>query len=371
MTATNIMSKRPLIVAGPCCAENKEQMLATAQQLGHLKNVSIFRAGVWKARSDPKNFEGPGEKGLHWHREVKKRTGFSTATEVAKASHVELCLKYNIDVLWIGARTVVNPFHVQEIADALKGVQIPVMVKNPMVPDISLWIGAIERFSLANVKEVIAVHRGFTPFEKIIYRNAPIWDIPLQLKSTFPALPIICDPSHIAGKRELIEHISQQAVSFGLDGLMIEAHHCPAKALSDRHQQITPNSLQSLLQKTYSSKHSHLKNSFKDELEQLRQQIDLVDKDIMASLSLRESIIKKIGTLKNRHNIPLHQEKRFMALLKKQMALAKKKGMREEFVCELYQQIHRESLHIQHKMLKSQLNTCGQTQKDSKVKSLN
>ncbi len=339
--------KIPLTIAGPCSAESEDQMLATATALSHLKEVTIFRAGVWKPRSRPNSFEGLGERGLDWHQKVKKKTGLSTATEVAQASHVELCLKYGIDVLWIGARTSTNPFSVQNIADALKGVDIPVIIKNPMAPDISLWIGAIERIDRAGITKIITVHRGFSHIEETLYRNAPLWEIPMKLKGLFPDLPLLCDPGHIAGKRNLVESISQKAMAFGMDGLMVESHICPDNALSDSHQQVTPKTLKSILQKAYGKNNLFPQDSFECELEKLRKHIDLIDRDIIDSLSLRESIVKKVGELKKQHKFDIHQKQRFKELLESKVALAKQRGLRKEYITKLYNHIHKESLSIQ------------------------
>ena len=337
----------PLTIAGPCSAESEDQMSTTARALSRLKEITIFRAGVWKPRSQPNSFEGPGERGLCWHQKVKRETGLSTATEVARASHVELCLKYGIDVLWIGARTSVNPFYVQDIADALKGVDIPIIIKNPLASDISLWIGAIERIYKAGITKIIAVHRGFSTVGETLYRNAPLWEIPIKLKTLFPDIPLLCDPSHIAGKRNLVEHISQQAMSLGMNGLMLESHICPEKALSDSDQQITPKTLETLLQKVYRQNTFCSEDSFEFQLEKLRTHVDLIDRDIIESLSFRETVVKKIGELKKQNKVDIYQNKRFKELLEERAALGKKRGLRREYIRQLYNHIHRESLRIQ------------------------
>ena len=239
----------PLVVAGPCSAESEEQLMDTARQLASVRQVNIFRAGIWKPRTRPGDFDGVGEQGLKWLQQVKKETGLLTTVEVADSSHVELALKYGVDVLWVGARTVVNPFSVQAIAEAVSGVNIPIMVKNPLTPDIKLWLGAIERFNAVGINKLVAIHRGFHYFEKSPFRNAPMWEIPIELKRIAPTLPIIVDPSHICGQRDLIDSISQKALDLEMDGLMIESHRDPEKALTDAAQQLTPESLQKLLNK--------------------------------------------------------------------------------------------------------------------------
>ncbi|MBC7861739.1 MAG: 3-deoxy-7-phosphoheptulonate synthase, partial [Bacteroidia bacterium] len=237
----------PLLIAGPCGAESEEQVLQTAKGIAEIGKIKIFRAGIWKPRTRPNSFEGVGEIGLKWLSKVKTQYGFLTAVEVANAAHVEKALKHKVDILWIGARTTVNPFSVQEIADALKGVDIPVMVKNPVHPDLQLWIGAIERMNQAGIKKLIAIHRGFYNPNQTIYRNDPFWELAIELRTVFPELPVICDPSHISGKRELIRSVAQKAIDLGMEGLMIETHNDPATALSDAKQQVTPSALIKLL----------------------------------------------------------------------------------------------------------------------------
>lgn len=264
----------PLVIAGPCSAESLDQMLRTAHALKEISEVSVFRAGIWKPRTRPNNFEGLGEIALPWLAEVKKQTGLKVTTEVATAKHVELCLKAGVDILWIGARTTANPFSVQEIADALKGVDIPVMVKNPINADLQLWIGALERFNLAGITKLMAIHRGFSVGEKLEFRNDPLWRIPMELKVKFPELPLLCDPSHITGKRDLIQTVCQKAMDLDMNGLIIETHPDPEKAWSDASQQVTPEKLSEIISSLSLKKENSQDKSYTNQLNDLRDQID-------------------------------------------------------------------------------------------------
>jgi len=268
---------KPVLISGPCSAETEEQLLITAKELAETGKVHLFRAGIWKPRTRPNSFEGVGEKGLGWLQTVKEETGLLVTTEVANAKHAELCLNYGIDVLWVGARTSVNPFSVQEIADALSGTDVPVMIKNPISPDLHLWIGALERINKAGITKIAAVHRGFSSIGRTPFRNAPMWDIPIELKTICPSLPIFCDPSHIAGSRDLIMMISQKAIDLDMTGLMIESHFYPQTALSDSNQQLTPLQLCAILEELIIRESKITNKRMEDELGQLRNVIDDID----------------------------------------------------------------------------------------------
>jgi chorismate mutase len=337
----------PLVIAGPCSAESLEQMLTTAHALKNIPAVKIFRAGIWKPRTRPNNFEGLGEIALPWLAEVKKQTGLLTTTEVATAKHVELCLKHGVDILWIGARTTANPFSVQEIADALKGVDIPVMIKNPINADLQLWIGAIERLNNVGLNKIIAIHRGFSVADKLEFRNDPLWRIPMELKVKFPELPLICDPSHITGDRELIQKVCQKAMDLNMDGLIIETHPEPAKAWSDAAQQVTPLKLQSILS-TISLKTEHSSNAdFDLQLNNFRKQIDRLDNELLHTLKLRKDIVLKIANAKAEQKITALQRNRFDQLMKERMDAGKILGLEELFIKEIFDAIHDQSIKIQ------------------------
>lgn len=347
-TLPGLDTKRPIVIAGPCSAESEEQVMETAKQLKS-QDVQIFRAGIWKPRTRPNAFEGVGVEGLEWLRKVKRELGMYVGTEVANAQHVYDALKYDIDVLWIGARTTVNPFAVQEIADALKGVDIPVMVKNPVNPDVDLWIGAIERINQAGVKRIAAIHRGFGVYGKTLYRNDPQWHLPIELRRKVRDMPLFCDPSHIGGKRELIAPISQQALDLNFDGLMIESHISPDKALSDASQQVTPETLDYILSKLVlrDSKAST------EDLNDLRKQIDKLDDHILETLSERMRVASQIGQYKKDHNMTILQTGRFDEILTKRAAQAKEFGLTEGFVKDVLSSIHEESVLHQNRTMNS------------------
>ncbi len=345
--------KRPLVIAGPCSAETREQMMATAKAVVELEDVRIFRAGIWKPRTRPNSFEGVGEKGLQWLKEVKEETGLLVTTEVANAGHVELALKHDIDILWIGARTTVNPFSVQEIADALKGTNIPVMVKNPINADLALWIGALERLSLAGIDKLVAIHRGFSTAEKTDYRNIPLWRIPIELKRRLPELPIICDPSHITGDRNRVNLVCQKAMDVDMDGLMVETHPQPDEAWSDAAQQVTPTMLGEILKSLKLKTEFSHDRSFDQELNDLRSQIDRIDSELMENLHMRFNIVERIGDLKMKNNVTALQVHRMDEMIKKVSDLAKSMGLRGQFAHELYHVIHEESVKIQTEMMRS------------------
>ncbi len=317
-------------------------MLATARML--VGTADVFRAGVWKPRTRPNAFEGHGPAALEWLKSVKQQTGLKTATEVANAQHVEAALNAGVDVLWIGARTSVNPFSVQEIADALNGVKIPVMVKNPINPDLQLWIGALERIARAGIEEIAAIHRGFSWFEKTPFRNDPKWEFPIELKRLFPDLEMICDPSHIAGNRDLLQMISQKALDLNFSGLMIESHFDPDQALSDAKQQVTPESLVNMLGKLQIRKATSEDVVFLNRLEQLRESIDEIDEELIQKLAARMALVDEIGAYKRDNNVTIYQVERWKEILRTRRAWGKALGLDDDFIRALLQSIHKESI---------------------------
>jgi chorismate mutase len=337
-----VETKRPVVIAGPCSAETEEQVMDTATQLAH-KGVKIFRAGIWKPRTKPGGFEGIGVEGLPWLQRVKQETGMYVATEVATAKHVEAALKAGIDVLWVGARTTANPFAVQEIADALKGVDVPVLVKNPVNPDLELWIGALLRINGAGIKRLGVIHRGFSSYDKKIYRNLPQWHIPIELRRRIPGLPILCDPSHIGGKRELVAPLCQQAMDLGFDGLIVESHCNPDCAWSDASQQVTPDVLDYILNLLVIRKETQTTES----LNELRNQIDECDNSIIEVLSKRMRICREIGTFKKEHDMTILQTGRYNEILDKRGAQGALCGMDADFVKKVFEAIHEESVRQQ------------------------
>ncbi len=337
-----IEPKRPIVIAGPCSAETEEQVIETAKQLAG-KGIKIFRAGIWKPRTKPGGFEGVGVDGLPWLKQVKKETGMYVSTEVATAKHVYECLKAGVDILWIGARTTANPFAVQEIADALKGVDIPVLIKNPVNPDLELWIGALERINNAGLKKLGVIHRGFSSYDKKIYRNLPQWHIPIELRRRIPNLPIFCDPSHIGGKRELIASLSQQAMDLNFDGLIVESHCNPDCALSDAAQQVTPDILDYILNLLVIRKETQTTES----LEVLRRQIDECDNAIIETLAKRMRICREIGTFKKEHNMTILQTGRYNEIIDKRGIQGTQCGMDSDFMKVVFEAIHAESVRQQ------------------------
>ena len=334
--------KRPMIIAGPCSAETEEQVMNTAKQLA-AKGIKILRAGIWKPRTKPGGFEGVGSEGLVWLKKVKQETGMYVSTEVATQKHVYEALKYGVDTLWIGARTTANPFAVQEIAEALQGVDIPVLVKNPVNPDLELWIGALERLSKVGLTKLGAIHRGFSSYDKKIYRNLPQWHIPIELKRRYPDLPIICDPSHIGGKRDLIQPLSQQAMDLNYDGLIIETHCDPDSAWSDASQQVTPDRLKEILDSLVIR---NGKQSTED-LSDLRRQIDELDDQLLELLAKRMRISCEIGTFKKEHNMIIVQTDRYDEILNKRIKQAEEMNMNPEFMRVVLEAIHEESVRQQ------------------------
>jgi chorismate mutase len=341
----------PLLISGPCGAESREQLLRTAKELKEINRVSLFRTGVWKPRTRPNAFEGKGEEALKWLLEIKKEFGFKITVEVANAQHTELALKYGIDVLWIGARTTVNPFSVQEVADALKGVQVPVMVKNPIHADLQLWVGAIERVYNSGVKKIAAIHRGFHFYGKTKYRNKPLWQLPIELRTLFPDLPIICDPSHISGNRELIPSVAQKALDLGMNGLMIESHYDPSVALSDAEQQLTPKQLDEVVSKLLIRKKSFEDAALTNKLGELRKIIDEIDDEILNALKKRVQIIEQIGHYKKEHNITIFQLERWQEILRTRGQWADKLGLSRQHIEKICQLLHEESIRIQNGLM--------------------
>ncbi len=346
--------KRKLIIAGPCGAETEEQVLETAKGIAEIGKVSLFRSGVWKPRSRPGSFEGKGEEALRWLNRVQKEFGLPVAVEVANAEHVELALKYGIDVLWIGARTTVNPFSVQEIADALVGVNIPVLVKNPVNADLPLWIGALERINRAGIKKIGAIHRGFHTSLHTQYRNAPMWEIAIELKANCPGLPIICDPSHISGKRELIFDISQRALDLDMDGLMIETHRDPDAALSDAAQQLKPIALKELLEQLVIRETSIGDAGFEHMLSTLREVIDEIDEEIIQAVGRRMQVVERIGEFKQAHGVTILQIERWLEILRTRTEAGESIGMDKDIVVELCQLLHKASIRKQMEVMKQE-----------------
>lgn len=333
---------RPIVISGPCSAESEEQVMNTARQLAK-KGVKIFRAGVWKPRTKPGGFEGHGEPALPWMKRVKEETGMLITTEVATPKHVEAALEAGMDMLWIGARTTANPFAIQELADSLRGVDVPVLVKNPVNPDIELWIGALLRINGAGIKRLGAIHRGFSSIDQKIYRNTPLWHIPIELHRRYPTLPIICDPSHIGGRRELVASLCQQAMDMGFEGLIVESHCCPDSAWSDAKQQVTPDVLDFILDRLVVRNNQE----FTESLGGLRKQIDEMDDNLLNLLTKRMRISREIALYKKDHNMGVVQTARYNEILDKRCAQGSLCGMSPEFVRRIYESIHEESVRQQ------------------------
>jgi chorismate mutase len=344
----------PLLISGPCSLETEEQTVETARLLAKDHRVFIFRGGIWKPRTRPGMFEGIGSKGLKWLQTVKKETGLYVATEVANAHHTEQAVKAGVDVLWIGARSTASPFVVQEIADVIKGSNAVVMIKNPVNPDVQLWIGAVERVYQAGIKNIVAIHRGFTPFRDTKYRNYPNWQTVIELRRLIPNLPIICDPSHIAGKREYLYEISQKAFDMGMEGLMIESHYNPAVALSDSAQQLTPADLAKLLDKLVIRYPSADNPEFENRLELLRNRIDTIDSELLEILASRVEIVKQIGKYKKEHNVTALQINRWSQLMESRIKLGQKLDLNEAMVKTFFQMIHEDSVRMQTEIMDSE-----------------
>lgn len=341
------------VIAGPCSAESAEQVMQTAEQIAQNKKVNALRAGVWKPRTRPGTFEGSGNKALPWLQEAQEKFKLPVAIEVAQPEHIEAALKHNINFFWIGARTTANPFSVQELAEALKGVNCAVMVKNPIHPDLQLWIGAIERVKAVGVKSVAAIHRGFHTSTKNTFRNTPMWQIPIELKVQFPELPIICDPSHICGRRDLIFDVAQNALDLGMNGLMIETHINPDEALSDKNQQLSPDALSEILENLQVKEKSTANPVFNQQLSDVRTDIDKIDEEIVTLIKARLNLVEKIADEKKVKNVTAFQLERYITILKSRGAWANNQGLNKEFIEKLFQLIHEESIRTQIEILNS------------------
>jgi chorismate mutase len=345
--------KRPLIISGPCSAETEEQVLETAVRLHKTGKVDIMRAGIWKPRTRPGSFEGIGTKGLPWLQQAKKLTGMPVAIEVATAKQVEDALHFDIDVLWIGARSTVNPFSVQEIADALRGADVPVLIKNPINPDLELWIGAVERVSKAGIKDIGLIHRGFSSYGNTEYRNAPMWHLAIEMKRRHPGMLFINDPSHICGRRDILQDVAQQAIDLDFDGLIIESHVDPDKAWSDAKQQITPEKLAELLTGIRWRKEDVASEEYHAALEKLRQQINQLDDELMQILGQRMKVSEKIGQYKKENDITILQTNRWNAILERAFQKGEKLGLSKEFITKYFDAVHMESINHQNKVMNS------------------
>ena len=348
----NFNLPHPLVIAGPCSAETEGQVLKIAHELKNT-DVTVYRAGIWKPRTRPGMFEGVGAIGLGWLKKVKEETGLLTATEVANKDHVKLAIENDVDILWIGARSTVSPFIVQEIADALEGTDKIILVKNPVNPDLSLWLGGVERLYTANIKNLGLIHRGFSTYEKTKFRNIPEWQIAIEVKNRFPDLPIICDPSHIAGRRDLIFDLSQAALDLNFEGLMIETHSDPDNAWSDAKQQVTPTRLVEIMKDLKVRKKTTEEEAYKHELNTLRAQIDVVDQTLLDTLGKRMKVAKEIGNLKLANNVAVLQNKRWNEILGKMILEGQERELSEEFILRVFKAIHQESINKQEKILNS------------------
>src|SRR4249920_3703441 len=345
--------KRPLIISGPCSAETEAQVLETAQRLAATGMVDMLRAGIWKPRTRPGSFEGIGTKGLPWLQQAKKLTGLPVAVEVATGKQVEDALHFDVDVLWIGARTTVNPFSVQEVADALRGVDVPVLIKNPINPDLELWIGAVERIAKAGIKQIGLIHRGFSSYGNTEYRNAPMWHLAIEMKRRNPEMMIINDPSHICGRRDILLDVAQKAIDLDFDGLMIESHIDPDSAWSDAKQQVTPERLGEMLDSIIWRKEDIASAEYHAALEKLRQQINHLDDELMQILSQRMKIAEKIGEYKKNNNITILQTNRWNEILERAFQRGDKIGLSKEFITKYFDAVHMESINHQNKIMNS------------------
>ena len=343
-------AKRPFLITGPCSAESPEQVMNVSKEIAKNGNAHILRAGIWKPRTRPDSFEGMGDVALPWLVDAGKETGLPVTTEIANRHHAELALKAGVDILWIGARTTVNPFAIQEIADFLKGVDIPVMVKNPVNPDLELWIGAFERLEKAGIKELVAIHRGFSVYKHPKYRNVPTWELPIALRERLPDLPIICDPSHITGRRDLLLEVSQKAMDLNFDGLMIETHPNPDKAWSDSAQQVTPTELKSIIDHLV-LRSKDISISIVSELEELRTKIGDLDDKLFDILSARMLMSEEVGQLKKVHNITILQQNHWSNIIKSRLSQSDNYKISEQFIRQIMDAIHQESIRHQTKIM--------------------
>lgn len=344
-------NKRPLIISGPCSAETEEQVLETAQRLANTGKVDMLRAGIWKPRTRPGSFEGIGTKGLPWMQQAKKLTGLPITVEVATAKQVEDALHFDVDVLWIGARTTVNPFSVQEVADALKGVKVPVLIKNPINPDLELWTGAVERVAKAGIDQIGLIHRGFSAYGNSEYRNAPMWHLAIEMKRRNPTLPFINDPSHICGRRDILLEVMQKAVNLDYDGFIIESHIDPDKAWSDAKQQVTPERLADMLNEIVWRKEDSPSEEFHVALEKLRQQINHLDDELMQILGQRMKVAEQIGLYKKNNEITILQTNRWNEILERAFKQGDKLGLSKEFITKYFDAVHMESINHQNKIM--------------------
>ena len=350
MEFQKFIHKKPYLIAGPCSAESENQLLTIAKAVEG--TADVFRAGIWKPRTKPNSFEGIGKEALSWLKTIQQETSLKVVTEVATAKHVELCLESGVDMLWIGARTTVNPFYVQEIAESLRGVDIPVFVKNPIHPELGLWLGAFERLQKVGVKQLAAIHRGFYSYEKVAFRNDPKWEIPIKLREEIRDLPIICDPSHIAGKSALIEDIAQTAMDINLDGLMIETHHNPSVALSDAEQQVTPIELNRIMSNLVLRNTKLRDEEFKGQLLNFRNQIDDFDTKIIELLNNRKQVVEHIANFKNENRLTIFQIERWFEILNTRKENANLLGVDEQMVEEIFALIHKYSILTQTKLMR-------------------
>ena len=350
MEFKQFIHKKPYLIAGPCSAESENQLLTIAKAVEG--TADVFRAGIWKPRTNPNSFEGIGKDALSWLKRIQQETSLKVVTEVATAKHVELCLESEVDMLWIGARTTVNPFYVQEIAEALRGVDIPVFVKNPIHPELGLWLGAFERLHKVGVKQLAAIHRGFYSYEKGAFRNDPKWEIPIKLREEIRDLPIICDPSHIAGKAALVEDIAQTAMDISLDGLMIETHHNQAVALSDAEQQVTPIELNSIMNNLVLRDTKLRDEEFRGQLLNFRNQIDNLDTQIIELLNNRKQVVEHIANFKNENRLTIFQIDRWFEILNTRKENANLLGVDKQMVEEIFALIHKYSILTQTKIMR-------------------
>lgn len=348
-----LLQKRPLIISGPCSAETEEQVMQTAVRLAATGKVDILRAGIWKPRTRPGSFEGIGTKGLPWLQAARKASGLPVAVEVATGKQVEDALHFGVDVLWIGARTTVNPFSVQEVADALRGVDVPVLIKNPINPDLELWIGAMERVAKAGIRHIGLIHRGFSSYGNTEYRNAPMWHLAIEMKRRYPELLMINDPSHICGRRDILQEVAQTAIDLDFDGLIVESHIDPDNAWSDAKQQITPEKLGEMISSIRWRKEDVASEEYHAALEKLRQQINNLDDELMQILGQRMKVAESIGKYKKENDITILQTNRWNSILERAFAKGEKLGLSKEFVTKYFDAVHMESINHQNKIMNS------------------
>ena len=349
----DVWNKRPLIISGPCSAETEEQLVSTATQLAATGKVDMIRAGIWKPRTRPGSFEGVGTKGLPWLQKAKELTGLPVTVEVATGKQVEDALHFGVDVLWIGARTTVNPFSVQDVADALRGADVPVLIKNPINPDLELWIGALERVGKAGIKNIGLIHRGFSSYGNTEYRNAPMWHLAIEMKRRYPEMLLINDPSHICGNRQMLLDVAQKAIDLDYDGLIIESHIDPDNAWSDAKQQVTPERLGEMIGSIHWRKEDVASEEYHAALEKLRQQINHLDDELMQIIGQRMKVAEKIGTYKKENNITILQTNRWNSILERAFAKGEKLGLSKEFITKYFDAVHMESINHQNKIMNS------------------